>query len=65
MRKPKARNLEMRISTPPMSNEERARKQKEISQKNRQRRKKEYLVFAIKLYLCGVAVYYILKKIKK
>ena len=60
MRKPKADNMEA-----PMSNEERARKQKEISQEIRQSRKKQYLGLAIKLSLCGVAVYYILKKIKK
>tara|TARA_R110001592_G_scaffold270845_1_gene537313 strand:+ start:2519 stop:2746 length:228 start_codon:yes stop_codon:yes gene_type:complete len=75
MRKPKANNIgkgTMMSNTMmsnhmevPMSNEERARKQKEISQENRQRRKKQYLGLAIKLSLCGVAVYSILKKIKK
>ena len=68
MRKPKANNIgkgpiKLSYEVPP--NEERARKQKEIRQEKEKKRKKIYLGIAIKLSLCGVAVYYILKKIKK
>jgi len=63
MRKPKANNIGK--SPIKLSNEERARKQKEIRQEQDKKRKKLYLGIAIKLSLCGVAVYYILKKIKK
>ena len=62
MRKPKEALTSNMTYGRPIFNVDEERKRNE---KNNKRKRKQYLDLAIKISLCGVSVYYILKKLKK